>query len=191
MKSGRRRLHALCEDSLHQRFVESLADRWGIGPRQRRIDASPAARGSASQYVLDHYPAAVKRWRAESHDENVGLLVVVDGDELGLARRRRQLEQKLRDVDMAPIAASDPVAIFVPTWHIETWIAWLCGHRPVDESTRYKLDEPAGREVARMIQQGAYSPRHAANAWSPPAEDEEVHLPALAHAREEARRVGG
>lgn len=191
MKSGRRRLHVLCEDSLHQRFVESLADKWGIGPRQRRIDASPAARGSASQYVLDHYTAAVKRWRAERHDENVGLLVLVDGDEQGLVQRRRQLDQKLREASMAAISASDPVAVFVPTWHIETWLAWLCGHRPVDELTRYKLDDAAGREVARLIQQGQYSPRRAANAWWPAADDEDLHVPTLTHARQEARRVGG
>jgi hypothetical protein len=141
--------------------------------------------------VLDRYPAAVKRWRAESHDANVGLLVLVDGDEQGLVQRRRQLEQKLREAGMAPIAPSDPVAIFVPTWHIETWIAWLCGHRPIDESTRYKLDDLAGREVARQIHHGQYSPRRAADAWSPAAEGEEEHVPALAAARREAPRVGG
>ncbi|WP_437726413.1 hypothetical protein [Sorangium sp. So ce861] len=51
----RRRLYVLCEDALQQRFVERLADRWGIGPRQRKIDASPKARGSAAQYVIERY----------------------------------------------------------------------------------------------------------------------------------------
>jgi predicted metal-dependent phosphotriesterase family hydrolase len=123
MKSQRRRLHVLCEDGLHQRFVEGLADRWGIGPRQRKIDASPAARGSASGYVLSRFVAALKRWRAERHDANVGLLVVIDGDERGLARRRQELAQILRDAKMQPIAPSEHVAIVVPTWHVETWIA--------------------------------------------------------------------
>lgn len=49
-----------------------------------------------------------------------------------------------KDAKMAPIAVSDPVAIVVPTWHIETWIAWLCGHRPLDEQTRYKPDDVSG-----------------------------------------------
>ena len=55
MKSRRHRLHVLCEDELHQRLVERLADRWAIGPRQRKIDAAPSARGSAAQYVLARY----------------------------------------------------------------------------------------------------------------------------------------
>lgn len=88
MKSGRRRLHVLCEDALHQGFVERLADRYGIGPRQRKIDASPNARGSAAEYVLNKFVEAVAKWRAERHDKNVGLLVVIDGDEHGSARRR-------------------------------------------------------------------------------------------------------
>ncbi|UQA56242.1 hypothetical protein [Polyangium aurulentum] len=134
---------------------------------------------------------AVKRWRAERHDANVGLLVVIDGDEQGLARRRQELAKKLKDADMAPIAPSDPVAIVVPCWHIETWIAWLCGHRPVDERTRYKDDEAAGREVARKIKGGEYSPRRAADAWTPPAPGEETHVPALTDARSELlRRLG-
>jgi hypothetical protein len=190
MTSRRRRLYVLCEDSLHQRFVESLADRWSIGRRQRQIDASPAAQGAASSYVLDRYAVAVKRWRAASHDENVGLLVVVDGDEHGLVRRRLQLAESLKRAGVEPIEPTDPVAILTPTWHIETWIAWLCGHRPIDEQTRYKLDDPAGREVARRIQHGDYSPRRAADRWAPPTEGEESHVPALAAGRVELQRLG-
>ncbi len=185
MKSRRRRLHVLCEDELHQRFVERLADRWHIGPRQRRVDASPSARGSASQYVLTHYAAAVKRWRAESHDANVGLLVVVDGDEHGLAARRRQLAEALKGAGMAAVEPSDPVAVVVPTWHIETWIAWLCGHRPIDERTRYKPDDVVGGAVGRRIRSGEYTPQRAVDAWTPPASDEAAHVPALTDARRE------
>jgi hypothetical protein len=188
MKSQRRRLHVLCEDDLHQRFVERLADRWSIGPRQRRINAAPKARGSASQYVLAHYVAAVEGWRAESHDANVGLLVVVDGDERGVAARRQQLAQALRDAQMDPIGPSDPVAVMVPTWHVETWIAWLCGHRPIDERTRYKPDDVAGGAVGRLIRSGDYSPQRAADAWTPPASDEATHVPSLADTRGELRR---
>jgi hypothetical protein len=186
MKSRRRRLHVLCEDDLHQQLVERLADRWSIGPRQRRIDAAPSALGSASQYVLAHFAGAVKRWRAESHDANVGLLVVVDGDERGVAARRQQLAQALKDAQLVPLAPSDPVAIVVPTWHIETWIGWLCGHRPIDEKTRYKPDVP-GDVVGRRIRSREYSPQRAAEAWMPPAPNESTHVPSLTDARGELR----
>jgi hypothetical protein len=185
MKSRRRRLHVLCEDDLHQRFVERLADRWSIGPRQRRIDAAPRAEGSAAHYVLSRYVAAVKGWRAESHDANVALLVVVDGDERGVASRRQQLAQALKGAQVEALAPSDPVVVIVPTWHIETWIAWLCGHRPIDERTRYKPDDGPGGVVGRKIRSGEYSPRRAADAWLPPASDEGAHVPALTDARRE------
>ncbi|WP_437726414.1 hypothetical protein [Sorangium sp. So ce861] len=120
----------------------------------------------------------------------MGLLVVVDGDEHGVARRRQQLAQKLKDSKLEPIAPSDPVAIVVPTWHIETWIAWLCGHRPVDEQTRYKEDDEAGCVVGRKIERGEYSPQRAVDAWTPPAADEEAHAPSLTEARREVRRLG-
>ncbi|MDC0745555.1 hypothetical protein [Polyangium mundeleinium] len=189
-KSQRRRLHVLCEDRLTVDFVERLADRWGMGPRQRSIDTSPKARGSGEQYVREHFAKAVARWRAQS-DENVVLLVVVDGDNKGVARRRNELEQTLREAGATRIAASDPVAIIVPTWHIETWIAWLCGHRPVSELQRYKNDEPLGREVANKIKAGEYTPKLAVAAWTHPAPDEATHVPSLTDARDElTRRLG-
>lgn len=150
----------------------------------------PAARGTAAGYVLARYPDAVKRWRSASHDENVGLLVVIDGDEQGLLKRRQQLTEALKRAGVAPVEPSDPVAVLTPTWHIETWIAWLCGHRPIDEQTRYKADDPAGREVARKIERGEYSPRQAAERWAPPGHGEETHVPALAAGRIEVQRLG-
>ena len=177
------RLYILCEDDLQKRFVECLAERWGIDRRHRVIDAAPKA-DNASQYVLDHYADAVRKWRRTSHDRHVYLLVVIDGDEHGVAVRKRQLEQVLRAANVDP---PDPLrtVTLVPTWHVETWIAWLCGHRPIDEATRYKRDE-----VFRKIEAGDYSPRRAVDAWIPAAEDEPAHVPALSEARREVARLG-
>jgi hypothetical protein len=55
---------------------------------------------------------------------------------------------------------------------------------------RYKPNDEAGREVARKIQHGEYSPRRASDAWTPPAHDEEIHVPALTDARSEVLRLG-
>ena len=177
------RLHILCEDDLQKRFIECLAERWGFDRRRRSIDAAPKG-DNASQYVLDHYADAVRRWRRTSHDQHVYLLVMIDGDEHGVAARKRQLEQVLLAANVDP---ADPLrtATLVPTWHIETWIAWLCGHRPIDEATRYKRSD-----VAHKIKDGDYSPTRAVESWTPAAEDEPRLVPALRAARLEVARLG-
>ena len=147
MQSRRLWLRVLCEDSLHRGFVERLADRWQVGPRQRSIDAAPAAHGSAAKYVLDHFVEFVRLWRSHTHDENVGALVMIDGDERGMPRRRQ-------------------------------------------ERTRYKAADPQGRDVGRLIEDGSYSPRLAVRSWTPPDADEGSHVPSLADARQELRRLG-
>jgi len=186
-RSDRTRLHILCEDPLTVDFAKRIADRWGIGDRQRRIFSAPKARGSAEQYVRAHYVEIVDRWRAQRH-ENVILLVIIDGDNQGVDRRRRELADALRKAKRAKLRPSDPVAILVPTWHIETWIAWLSGHRPLDEHTRYNGRDAAGLDVHRNIERGEYSPKRAIAAWSPPSPDEATHVPSLADARAELKQ---
>ncbi|MRG90795.1 hypothetical protein [Polyangium spumosum] len=187
-KSQRFRLHVLCEDELHMNFVLRLADRYRIGEKYLFIDAPPKGIDDAKEYVLKEYVNIVDRWRSARHDENVGLLVVIDGDKEGVLRRRSELTRRLKSANRPPVAASDPVAILVPTYSIETWIAWLCGHRPVSELQRYKSDEPLGRDVARKIKDGVYTPKLALAAWTPPDPDEATHVPSLADARDELSR---
>lgn len=189
LKSKRIRLNVLCEDSMHVRFVRRLAsDRWKMDPRQVVEFAAPRAKGSKSQYVLDNVVDAVRDLTARSHDPNVKLLIVIDGDEVGLQRRRQQIAERLAVAGLTPLDPSDPrSAILVPCWHMETWIAWLCGHRPIDESTRYK---PADGPVGRLIAGGEYSVRRAVAAWLPAASDEHEHVPSLPRGRDELRRLG-
>lgn len=190
MNSQRLRLLILCEDELHQAFVERLADRWDVGPRQRKIKAAPHARGSAAQFVVDNFVGFVKSWRSQ-HDANVGGLVVIDGDEHGLACRRQQLIAKLAEAGEPALDRGDPrFAIVIPCWHIETWIAWLCGHRPVDEQACYKPEDPRGSEVGRKIKKGEYSARMAVKSWIPAHGDEAAQVPSLTAARDELRRLG-
>jgi hypothetical protein len=182
--SQRRRLQVLCEDRETARFVEHIATRWGIGERQRQIDTSPEGRGSGEQYVQRHFIEAIMAWRRVRH-ENVLLLIVIDGDNYGVQKRRNQLAQLLRDNQEVPISEKDPIAIIVPTWHIETWIAWLCGHRPIDEQIRYNGRDAAGLDVQHKIEHGVYTAKLAIAAWDPPAPDESTYVPSLTEARKE------
>jgi len=106
MNSQRLRLLILCEDQLHQAFVERLAKHWDVGPRQRKVKAAPQARGSAAKFVLDNFVGFVKSWRSQ-HDANVVGLVVIDGDEHGLLRRRQQLIAKLAEAGEAALFSAD------------------------------------------------------------------------------------
>ena len=116
---------------------------------------------------------------------------MIDGDEKGIPRRRQDFAALLKATGEPAIDADDPrFAVVIPCWHIETWIAWLCGHRPVDESTRYKVADPQGSAAARKIKERTYSASLAAKSWTPPAADEATHVPSLASARQELRRLG-
>lgn len=190
-KSQRRKLLVLCEDGLHSRFVARLAERWGIGPRELMLDAAPRAQGSAAHYVLNRFVEFVKRWRTERGNTDASALVIIDGDEKGSRLRRQQCLEKLRAAGEPALDPTDTrFAIIVPCWHIETWIAWLCEHRPIDEETRYKPEDPHGGEVGRKIRDGEYSAKQAVKAWMPPMEGEDLHVPSLCAARIELRRFG-
>ncbi len=192
MKSRFSRLRVLCEDQRTQIFVQNLATRYGIGARHIRFDISPKSTEDASKYVLDNFVEAIRQWRAARHGhEMVAMLVVIDGDKHGPLHRRNELLKRLHDSGADPIAKDDPLAIIVPTWHIETWIAWLCGRRPLDEQTRYNGRDPAGLHVSHLIKCATYSASAAVKAWNPPAPDEVTHVPSLADARKElAERFG-
>ena len=107
------------------------------------------------------------------------------------ACRRQQLIAKLAEAGEPALDRGDPrFAIVIPCWHIETWIAWLCGHRPVDEQACYKPEDPRGSEVGRKIKKGEYSARMAVKSWIPAHGDEAAQVPSLAAARDELRRLG-
>ena len=107
------------------------------------------------------------------------------------ACRRQKLIAKLAEAGEPALDRGDPrFAIVIPCWHIETWIAWLCGHRPVDEQACYKPEDPRGSEVGRKIKKGEYSARMAVKSWIPAHGDEAAQVPSLAAARDELRRLG-
>ena len=47
---------------------------------------------------------------------------MIDGDNLGLHRRKEQLEAALREAGEPARQNDEPVVILVPTWCVETWL---------------------------------------------------------------------
>lgn len=154
-------LVVLCEDKQHWAFVKRFLERRGWNARRIRLRAAPPGRGSGEQFVREHFPEELKGYRSSRNRVSRGLIVMLDGDAVGLTGRLRSLDESCRSSGVDPRRDDDRVAVFVPTWSIETWFAWLDGE-PVDETRRGypRLDRPRDcrrhvDELARMCDAGA------------------------------------
>jgi hypothetical protein len=113
----------LCEDNQHEAFARRFLAGMGWNPRAIRIEKAPGGRGSGEQFVRERFPLELKAHR--SRPVNQVLVVLIDGDGEGTAVRLRQLSQACGDAAVAERSPDERVAIFVPTWNIETWLAYL------------------------------------------------------------------
>ena len=129
------RLVLLCEDRQHETFARRFLRHAGWNLRDLRVESSPQGRGSAEQYVRERFPEELQAVRAK-HAENVGLIVMVDGDDHGVAGRKSSLHRACVDRGIPPLDDGDRVLVCVPTWNIETWLAFLQGETVVDETRR-------------------------------------------------------
>ena len=114
----------LCEDSQHEAFVRRFLKKRRLVTGHLRVEKCPG--GSAEQFVRKQYPvelAALRTRHAKS-----ALIVVIDGDKEGVQRRRDQLADACRDAGIEDRRAdTESVVVLVPTWNIETWLAYLAG----------------------------------------------------------------
>jgi hypothetical protein len=170
-----------CEDRQHEQFArEFLTRRLGIARRDIEFQTAPKGQGAAAQWVVKQYPQVVLRARAARNQARRGFLVIVDGNSVGLTARLRSLcgEPDLR-------GQSDRIAIWVPTWSVETWVLWLCRRQieggDVSETQSYKTDIDPDEYGALAVQ--------AVGGWDPPRPEEAKALPALATARRETARL--
>ena len=170
------RVDILCEDHRTERFLLRLCQRFGVGVLHVYI--APDGKGSASNWVMKQYPLQTRRRRSKNYQKFFGLLVAVDGDEIGFHKRKEQLAK------LAPREGSEPIALFVPTWAIETWLAFLCDAESVTEDQKLKKLEPYARlwkdgetEAATILQ--------ASQRWPGTAP-----LSSLADSVVEGRRIG-
>lgn len=125
----------VCEDQQHEVFVCRFLKRMGLvtNNHQVRIEKSPRGVGAGDQFVRDTYVTELDAGRRIHVDRT--LLVVVDGDRHGVEKRLRQLNEACKQRGVEARSSGEQVAILVPTWNIETWIAYLSGNS-VDEGLR-------------------------------------------------------
>ena len=140
----------LCEDTQHETFIRRLLKRRHWNMRRVRVVKSPSGRGAGDQFVRLRFPEELRAYRSKSSHMQQALVVMIDGDDQGLEARLRSLDDACRSSDVASRTTSDRVAIFVPTWRIETWFAYLDGEDVREDRKDYpRLKQP--RECQRHV----------------------------------------
>lgn len=149
--SGRRvNLVLLCEDKQHEVFARRFLSsrKWSI--RQMRVERGSG--GSQEQYVREQFPKELKAYRGKrAKVESQALIVVTDGDEATRNGRMKMLDEECDKKGEERRRQDERVAVFIPTWNIETWLAYLDGET-VDESRKdYPGFKGRERECQRHV----------------------------------------
>jgi len=140
----------LCEDRQHETFARRFLAAAGWPTRRLRVEVAPPGRGAADSFVRERFPIELSSYRARRHHLQQALIVMVDGDRKGVKGRLHQLSEVCKSKRIAPRADDERVAIFVPTWNIETWLAYLDGQSVDETRDDYPtLDRP--RECQRHV----------------------------------------
>ena len=133
--TARRRVQyvLVCEDEQHEAFARRFLKRMKVvkDPHQLRVERP--SWGSADRFVRETYVKELVAHR-RAHAAR-GLVVLIDGDRLGVGGRLRELDDACARAGVPARTPQDLVAIFVPTWNIETWLEYLEG-RDVDEGLK-------------------------------------------------------
>lgn len=89
------------------------------------------------------FPIELLAYRQKRDQVSQALVVVIDGDNQGVAGRMQQLADYCRKCDIDMPQKGERVAIFVPTWNIEAWLVYLGGQDVNEGNANYpKLKRP-------------------------------------------------
>lgn len=178
-----RRVRLLCEDRRTDRFLRGLCKRFDVWVLES--DVAPGGRGDASLWVRKRYAACVKLLRAHRHQRNLGLLVAIDGDNKGIHARKAELAAELTSAGVPQREGHEAIALFVPTWSVETWLA-LLGRGGLVAETESLKDHGDFRHLWEDGKSEATTIAGAVRAWN----GEVQPCASLADAYVEADRVG-
>ena len=76
---------------------------------------APSGRGDASVWVKQRFADCVRLLRSLRHQQNLGLIVAIDGDNKGVAARKAELAAELIATSAAARGDDEAIALFVPT----------------------------------------------------------------------------
>ena len=150
----------VCEDQQHETFARALLQETKLvmDYHQLRIERSPPGQGAADRFVQETYVTELRAGR-RTHVTTT-LILLTDGDAVGVDGRLRRLDEACDRQVVERRSPKDRVAVFIPTWNIETWLAYLDGET-VDESRKDypRLERPKQcrqhvNVLIRMCRQG-------------------------------------
>lgn len=137
------RIVLLCEDTQHETFGRRFLKKMGWSNHQLRVLKAPGGRGSAEQFVRKRFPEELEEHRRRKNRVSVALIVMLDGDDRGVDRRIAELDDACRQRNVPCRDVGEHVLVFVPTWRIETWLAYLGGETVDEEKRNYpRLPRP-------------------------------------------------
>ena len=143
------RITLLYEDRQHETFMRRFLKKVGWNVRDLTLIPSPFGRGSAEQFVRKQFPRELRAVRSKRGEQKY-LIVMVDGDASGVAKRKASLKAACEEQEVTPPDDTDNMLICVPTWNIETWLAYLDGDT-VDETNKNYDKMPRQRECQAMV----------------------------------------
>ncbi|OGR12018.1 MAG: hypothetical protein A2341_06810 [Deltaproteobacteria bacterium RIFOXYB12_FULL_58_9] len=133
MSHRRVQLVILCEDTQQEAFIRRFLSKAGWNTRRFRVEKAPSGRGSGEQFVKERFPLELDSYRRKSAHVGSAVVVMIDGDNRGVATRQKELDDACTEKNVQQRQSKERVAVFVPTWNIETWFAYLDG-QTVDET---------------------------------------------------------
>jgi len=131
------RVTILGEDNVQVSFARRVLIELGYSRHELYDQPVPGGDGSGEQWVRTDYPKQVALNRSKRSHQQCTLLVSIDADNRSIADRKNQLDQALTNAELAVRGNDEPIAIWVPSRNIESWLKYFA-REIVDEETNYK-----------------------------------------------------
>ena len=153
--SRRTQLVILCEDTQHEAFLRRFFSIMEWPKRRFRVVRAPSGRGAADEFVRRQFVVELREHRRRRRRVDRAVVVMVDGDARGVAGRIRELDDACQQFGVPPRSGEDRVAVFVPTWSVETWLAYFDGETVTQDRKDYprlRRERECAKHVDRLAE---------------------------------------
>ncbi|MBR1478440.1 MAG: hypothetical protein IJ608_10830 [Lachnospiraceae bacterium] len=131
-----------CEDDKTRSFIINILVSQGININKIRSDVAPSGRGSGEAYVRNSYRRNLSTLRKFNYN-SIALIVCTDADTHSIDEIYKSFSDECTKVEpkMEDRTDKEPVLIWIPKRHIETWIEFFKNNGVgVNEERKYKIN---------------------------------------------------